>query len=172
MCGCFNQVTIAQTAAGRETGLLILNTSFSNGTTSAPPEKLGEFLSAESVPSLRLDLLLQDATTVDLVKVDVEGAEYNALLGAEATIRRCRPFIISEFSPAMMPGISRISGEAYLAWLVALGYDLSVVEPDGSLTATGSDIGAVMRIYHARVTDHIDIAAQPPYHALTSLPRS
>ena len=61
----------------------------------------------------------------------------------------------------MMPGISRISGEAYLAWLVALGYDLNVVEPDGSLTATGSDIGAVMRIYHARVTDHIDIAAQP-----------
>jgi FkbM family methyltransferase len=157
----FNHVTIAQIAAGRETGLLILNTSFSNGTTSAPPDELSQFLSAESVPSLTLDSLLDAGATVDLIKVDVEGAEFNTLLGAEATIRRCRPFIISEFSPAMMPGISHISGEDYLRWLIALGYDLSVVEPDGSLTEPGTDVDAVMRIYHGRVTDHIDIAAQP-----------
>ena len=61
----------------------------------------------------------------------------------------------------MMPGISHISGEEYLRWLIELGYDLSVVEPDGSLTETGKDVGAVMRIYQSRMTDHIDIAAQP-----------
>jgi FkbM family methyltransferase len=155
----FDHVTVAQTAAGRETGLLVLNTSYSNGTTSAPPDELGQFLSAEAVPCLRLDSLFGANATVDLIKVDVEGAEFNALLGGEATIRRCRPFIISEFSPAMMPGISQISGEDYLRWLIALGYRLSVVEPDGDLTETGTDIGAVMRIYHARMTDHIDIAA-------------
>ena len=157
----FDHVTIAQSAAGRETGILILHTSFSNGTTSAPPDELGQLLSSESVSCLRLDPLLDAWATVDLIKVDVEGAEYNALLGAEATIRRCRPFIISEFSPGMMPGISHIDGEEYLRWLLALGYDLGVVEPDGSLTETGTDIDAVMRIYQSRMTDHIDIAAQP-----------
>jgi FkbM family methyltransferase len=157
----FDHVTIAQSAAGRETGILILNTSYSNGTTSAPPDELGQLLSAESVSCLRLDRLLDDGATVDLIKVDVEGAEYNALLGAEATIRRCRPFIISEFSPSMMPGISHVSGEDYLRWLIALGYHLGVVEADGTLTETGKDIDAVMCIYHSRMTDHIDIAAQP-----------
>jgi FkbM family methyltransferase len=157
----FDHVTIAQIAAGRETGLLILNTSFSNGTTSAPPDELGQFLSAETVPCLGLESLLGAGAAVDLIKVDVEGAEFNALLGAETTIRRCRPFIISEFSPGMLPGISHISGEDYLRWLIALGYDLGVVEPDGSLTETGEDIGAVMRSYQSRMTDHIDIAARP-----------
>ena len=155
----FDHVTVVQTAAGRETGLLILNTSFSNGTTSAPPDELAQFLSAEVVPCLRVDSLLGLNDPVDLIKVDVEGAEYNALLGGEAIIRRFRPFIVSEFSPAMMPGISNISGEDYLRWLIALGYNLAVVEPDGSLIDVGSEIGAVMNIYEARMTDHIDIAA-------------
>jgi FkbM family methyltransferase len=157
----YDHVTLAQTAAGRETGILILNTSYSNGTTSAPPDELGPLLSAESVPCLRIDALVDADAPVDLIKVDVEGAEFNALLGAEATIRRCRPFIVSEFSPAMMPGISHVSGEEYLGWLIALGYELSVVEPEGHLTETGTDIGAVMRIYESRMTDHIDIAAHP-----------
>ena len=155
----FNHVTVAQTAAGRETGLLTLNTSFSNGTTSAPPDELGQFLITESVPCMRIDALLNAGDQVDLIKVDVEGAEFNALLGAEETIRRCRPLIISEFSPSMMLGISNISGEEYLRWLMALGYDLSVVEPDGSLTPTPSD-DDVMLIYQSRMTDHIDIVAQ------------
>jgi FkbM family methyltransferase len=155
----FEHVTVAQTAAGRQTGLLILNTSFSNGTTSVPPDELRQFLSAETVSCLRLDSLLDASARVDLIKVDVEGAEYNALLGMEATIRRCRPFIVSEFSPGMLPGISQISGEDYLRWLIGLGYDLSVVESDGSLTETGKDIDAVMRIYQSRMSDHIDIAA-------------
>lgn len=155
----FGHVTVAPVAAGRETGVLVLNTSFSNGTTSDVPEEVNQLFSAEIVPSLRLDALLGDVP-VDFIKIDVEGAEYNALLGGAETIRRSRPVIVSEFSPAMMPGISKISGEEYLHWLIGLGYGLSVVEPDGSLTEAGGDIDCVMRIYTARVSDHIDIVAR------------
>ncbi len=157
----FNHVTVAPVAAGRDTGVLMLNTSYSNGTTSDAPSEIEQLFGAEVVPSLRLDTLLGADAQVDLIKVDVEGAEYNALLGGEQTIRRCRPVIVSEFSPAMMPGISRISGEDYLQWLIALDYALSVIEPDGSLTQTGRDINRVMQIYAARLSDHIDIVAQP-----------
>ena len=116
---------------------------------------------AVTVPAVRIDALVPPGQRVDLIKVDVEGAEYNALLGAEATIARCRPVIISEFSPDLMPGISGVSGEAYLGWLIGQGYALSVVQPDGSLLACGGNRAAVMRAYAERGTDHVDLVAEP-----------
>jgi len=40
------------------------------------------------------------ATGIALLKVDVEGFEPDVLLGLNATLRRDRPFVITEFSPA------------------------------------------------------------------------
>ena len=40
---------------------------------------------------------------IDLVKVDVEGAEVAFLRGALATVDRCRPIIFGEFHPGLMP---------------------------------------------------------------------
>lgn len=157
----FDHVMVAQVAAGRDTGLLVLNTSHSNGTTSAAPDDIDRLLAAVTVPSVRLDALVAPDRRVDLIKVDVEGAEYNALLGGRETIARCRPAIITEFSPELMPGISGIDGEGYLGWLTGQGYELSVIQPDGSLRACGADRAAVMREYAARGTDHIDLLALP-----------
>lgn len=36
---------------------------------------------------------------VDFIKIDVEGFEYNVLLGAKETIARCTPSIVIEYSP-------------------------------------------------------------------------
>lgn len=157
----FANLLVSQTAAGRETGLLMLNTSHSNGTTSEVPEPAQAILAAELVPSVRVDTLVEPGRRIDLVKVDVEGAEYNALLGAAETLARWRPTIISEFSPDMMPGISGISGPDYLAWLIGLGYDLAVIAPDGSLGPAGIERDSVMAAYRERARDHIDIVASP-----------
>ena len=157
----FGHVTVAQVAAGRDTGLLVLNASHSNGTTAPAPDDIDRLLAAVTVPAVRLDALVPADRRIDLIKVDVEGAEYNALLGGRETIARCRPAIISEFSPDLMPGISGINGEGYLGWLVGQGYGLSVIQPDGSLLTCGADRGAVMREYAGRGTDHIDLLALP-----------
>ncbi len=156
----FAQVVVSQTAAGRDTGLLVLNTSHSNGTTSAPPDKADALLGSETVPSVRVDALVPGARRIDLIKADVEGAEYNALFGAREVIARDRPVIISEFSPNLMPGISGISGPDYLRWLCDRGYALAVIEPDGT-QGMAPDIDAVMAVHAARGTDHIDIVATP-----------
>jgi FkbM family methyltransferase len=44
-----------------------------------------------------LDDMIPESVMVDLIKIDVEGAEMQVLRGAEGTIRRCRPLIVFEF---------------------------------------------------------------------------
>lgn len=163
----FSNVTVLQAAAGRETGLLALHTSHSNGTTSPLQGVDADILSARTVPCLALDRIVPARQPVHLIKIDVEGAEYNALLGCEALLRRNRPVIVSEFSPGMLPGISGLSGEAYLHWLTSAGYDLFAIGiGDTPRSAVGID--AVMAAYRARGTDHIDIVALPGKEGLAS----
>jgi FkbM family methyltransferase len=153
----FTQVSLAQVAAGREIGLLVLHRTYSNATTSAAPDDVGALFGSESVGCVPVDLLMGDRR-IDFIKVDVEGAEYNALRGCEATLRRCRPTLVSELSPGLMPGISGIDAVGYLAWLESFGYALSVIGKDGTVSApSGPD--DIMRAYAARGTDHIDIVA-------------
>jgi FkbM family methyltransferase len=153
----FDNVSVLQVAAGREPGLLVLNTSYSNAMTSRAPDDAAALVASLTVPSFRIDDLIGRDTSIDLVKIDVEGAEYNALLGAREVITRCHPTIISEFSPDMMPGISFVDGRGYLRFLLDLGYRISVIEHDGSLTPCGVDAEKVMNAYAKSGVDHIDI---------------
>jgi hypothetical protein len=91
--------------------------------------------------------------------MDTEGAELNALIGLSATIDRDRPVIVSEFSPGMLPGISRCSGPEYLGFLIAKGYGIGVIEEDGSENRFGDDVDGVMGAYSRSGVDHIDIIA-------------
>ena len=156
----FEHVQIVQVAAGEETGLLALHTSHSNGTTSTLPSDLDALLSARIVARVPADALVKPEQQVDFIKVDVEGAEYRALLGCQKTIARCRPMIVSEFSPDLMPGVSGIEGIKYLEWLLGQRYSISIIEADGSTTATAQP-AEVMAAYAHRGTDHIDILAVP-----------
>ena len=158
----FDHLAVCQAAAGPGLGMLALHTDHSNGTTSPMAPDADAVLASTTVGCIPPDLLLPRGRRIDLVKVDVEGAEYNALLGCRAMLARDRPTIVSEFSPTLMPGVSGIEGEAYLRWLLGLGYALSVIlEPDGALTERTRDARTVMAIWRARNKDHIDIVASP-----------
>ena len=156
----FDQVTVCQLAAGQRAGLLTLNASYSNGTTSDLPSDAGALFDANIVPCVRADSLVADGRRTDLIKVDVEGAEYHALMGCAGVIARDRPPIISEFSPNLMPGISGVSGPDYLCWLEGLGYALTVIMPNGS-TGPAQTVDAVMAEHGRRGTDHLDLLAVP-----------
>lgn len=153
----FDQVTVLQVAAGRAPGLLVLNPSYSNAMTSAPPDEVSALMRSITVPSFRLDDLIPRDRTIDFVKIDVEGAEYNALLGASEMLKRCHPTVVSEFSPDMMPGISGVDGPEYLRFLLGFGYRVSVIELAGELTAYGGDVDQVMDAYARSGVDHIDL---------------
>lgn len=74
-------------------------------------------------PIMRLDNLALEA--LDLLQLDVEGFELYALLGAEQTIRRCRPLIVLE-----MKGHGReygYSDQELEEFVVGLGYERCAV---------------------------------------------
>jgi FkbM family methyltransferase len=157
----FQQVLVLQAAAGRQTGLLMLNISYSNGMTGELPDNLEAIFASNPVPSFALDVILPKDKHFNLVKIDVEGAELNALIGLSETIDRDRPVIVSEFSPGMLPGISRCSGPEYLRFLIDKGYRIGVIAQDGSEKRFRDDVDAVMGAYSHSGVDHIDIIATP-----------
>ena len=161
----FDQVTTAAVAAGRAVGLLLLHTTHSNGTTSEPGADPAELFAARAAPAMPIDALVAGAwpagQRAGLIKVDVEGAEYPALLGASGVIGRDRPRIVSEFSPTAMPGISGIDGPEYLRWLFGQGYEVAVLQPGGAPLEAGQDVQTVMNAFEQRGNDHIDLLATP-----------
>ena len=153
----FEHISVVQSAAGREIGLLVLNTSYSNGTTSSLSDDVSSVINSTTVSCLPIDLIVPQGRPIDFIKIDVEGAEYNALLGGSNLIRRYHPVITSEFSPDLMPGISGVDGLQYLQFLLDFGYKISVIELNGELSKCGQDIHKVMNAYRASGSDHIDI---------------
>ena len=152
-------ITVLQAAAGRGTSLLSMHTSFSNGTTSALED--GAVLGSETVACLALDRVVQADRPIHLIKADVEGAEYNALLGCQDILRRDRPVLVLEFGPGQLPGISGVTGEVFLQWLLDQGYALEVIQSGGPTVPVGRDWERVMQAYRDRGVDHIDIVARP-----------
>lgn len=67
------------------------------------------------------------AHPVSLIKIDVEGGEYHALLGAERTIRTHRPLIVFE-AGAKSTGQYGVTPEEFMSFFDRLGYRLSTMQ--------------------------------------------
>jgi len=113
------------------------------------------------VYAMTLDELLPGQKRVDVIKIDIEGAEYMALEGSRELLGRCRPVIYSEFSPVLLQHTSGKSGREYLELLRSLNYDLCVLAQTGEETFVGGDVERVLEAYEQRQGTHIDIIAVP-----------
>ncbi|HEX9426863.1 MAG TPA: FkbM family methyltransferase [Candidatus Polarisedimenticolia bacterium] len=112
--------------------------------------------SFRSVPALRWDDHRFD-TPIDLVKIDVEGSEPQALRGMERSLRRHRPILIAEFAPANLQSIGGIEPDGFLRFIEELGYDIAVVETGGS--ADPPDAAGARAAIEARLRGrhHVDL---------------
>jgi FkbM family methyltransferase len=108
------------------------------------------------VYAMTLDELLSGQKRVDVIKIDIEGAEYMALEGSRELLNRCRPVIYSEFSPVLLQHTSGKSGQEYLELLRSLNYDLCILTQAGEETFVGEDAGRVLEAYEQRQGSHID----------------
>jgi FkbM family methyltransferase len=89
------------------------------------------------VPTMRMDDFIKER--VDVIKIDVEGAEGLVVRGAQKLIEMHRPLVTSEFSMEMLPRVSRISGYDYLNYFKEHAYDAFIIDrASGELIAIQS----------------------------------
>lgn len=88
------------------------------------PEGAGAAIREIVVPLRRMDDLV-DSDAVDVVRIDVEGAELSVLRGGERLIARCRPAILFESGPNCNDGLDHTK-EALWQWFADRDFQLMV----------------------------------------------
>lgn len=157
----FPQMRILMAAAAAELGLLAYNSSHSNGVAGSIDAGFDDLMSATLVPSLPVDMIVPRDRRIDLVKADVEGGEYLALLGLRATIERCLPTVVFEFSPEALESISGGHWSAIFGFLAQFGYRFAEITANAEPAWT-DDPEVLAGRYRASGVDHIDVLAEVP----------
>ena len=118
--------------------------------------------SALQVRAVALDAFLRDEPRIDIIKIDIEGAEDLALRGMRELVARHRPVIFSELSPRGLEIASGVSAAAYLDRLRGLGYDLSLIERSGPYRRAPWSNERILGVFaRTRGLDHVDVVAYP-----------
>lgn len=87
-----------------------------------------------------LDSVVGDAR-VDLIKIDVEGAELLALSGAASVLRNQRPIILCEINPSLLQTVSRTDEQTFVQTIEAFGYQCRLLTLEG-------EVGPLLRERH------------------------
>ena len=114
------------------------------------------------VRAVTLDRALAREPRLDVVKIDIEGAEGRALRGMRGLLLRHRPVVCAEFTPGALPRVSGVTPEEYLDELRALGYELSVVPRRGVWRHRPHTNAEIMAHFAPpSALDHLDVMALP-----------
>jgi FkbM family methyltransferase len=154
----FDHIEIIQAAASDRWEVLSLETSCSNGA-ARPSAGMVPADFVNPVMALPLAACLPADEPLDVIKIDVEGAEGRALRGMLALIERYRPAIFSEFTPSALPSMSGMSPREYLELFSSRNYLLNVLERAGPRAMT---VDALLE-HAARVAgdSHLDLLVEP-----------
>lgn len=109
------------------------------------------------VQAVVLDQMLADEARLDVVKLDIEGAEPRAVAGMMGLLQRHRPVLLLEFSPNLIQITSHVTPQAFLEQLHALAYDVSIIGGNGQAQPAAAIIAAV----EASGRTHLDLLARP-----------
>lgn len=158
----FEQLDVLPVAASDEKGLLLYDSSGSNGFIGELNEDVKHIFGSSLVYSIPVDDACNAMIRLDIIKIDVEGAEYLSLKGASKTIQKFQPIIISEFSPPALMAVSKVKPESYLKYILELAdYFIYCVSGSG-LVPCYKDIDKVIDMFSQSGADHIDIVFAKP----------
>lgn len=110
---------------GEGTVSFFVDTERSGFSSLAKSNRPGSETQEVQVEQRRIDTLLPDVVDVDVIKIDVEGAELGALRGAEATIARWRPVVMFESVAEGGLALGYSVGDIF-DWFTEHGYEVRV----------------------------------------------
>jgi FkbM family methyltransferase len=143
---------VHQMALSSEVGFVLYSYSGSNGFISPFGGDPHELVNRSLVRTSTLDAVIGDRR-VDMIKIDVEGAEGRVLQGAERVLARDHPMLLMEFSPPSLESTSQMSGRDVLTRLASLGYAIDMVGPER--TARSPD--EILTAFAATPAIHLDL---------------
>ncbi|MFC7690697.1 FkbM family methyltransferase [Paeniroseomonas aquatica] len=107
-----------------------------------------DYSSQVQVPGIALDSLLAEGPPLDLIRIDIEGSEPQALRGAATAIGRSPALrIISEWSVGMMAARADLGG--FIAWLQGMGFRFWLVNAGGGFEPLAAS--ALLALPHSDV---------------------
>lgn len=126
----FKQIRVEPVALGYTSGKAILSLVEENiGASSIQNVTEDRAVgSTIEVPVRTLDSYLDILPRVNLIKIDIEGSEFEALKGAETLLRKTAPVIILEFSPHVYEKDYTGKSLALFDYLNELGYVITDIE--------------------------------------------
>lgn len=158
----FPGITVHECAVGDRTGevTFFVNTVLSGySSLGAPAAAASGTIVAIHVAMKTLDELVP-AVAVDVIKMDIEGAELGALRGAVQLIARCRPTVMFESAPGDSNGLG-YTKEALWQFFNDIGYEIIVpnrLAHDGAgLSQEGFVEG---HLYPRRATNYFAVAPE------------
>jgi FkbM family methyltransferase len=94
------------------------------------------------VPTFTLDEM--NLPNVDVIKVDVEGAEYRVLKGGQALLTRSRPAIVCEFSMEMSQRVSGVAAADFLNWITGMDYRIHIIDRESFVPMPVDSVSAML----------------------------
>ena len=116
-----------------------------------------------NMTALPLDVLVRGlARKIDVVKIDVEGAEFFVLKGAEETVREYRPVIFLEFTPDAIERLPGSSGDRLQDWIAGHDYTIEGVSEDASDGLVPmAHLGVAAEWVRSKGLQHLDLKLTP-----------
>lgn len=123
--GLEHRIDVIPYAASRNMVLVQMQENFGNNLGGVPMNSLSELVPSKNrklVPTVALDTILVDLTRLDLVKMDIEGAEPKAIEGMVDLLYKFSPDIIMEINADCLKGVSGMSVAQLVDYMSLVGY--------------------------------------------------
>lgn len=163
----FDNLEVFLCGASDRSGTVALARSFS--TASIARFAADEEVDTEIAMVFPLDRLIPVDASVDIIKIDIDGAEYLAMKGASDILRRSRPLIFTELAPRFLEAISGVGPREYLQLFTSMGYDMHVLPVSGApgTIDCGTSFERIMQHLDNKTGTHIDLLLVPQSSAIS-----
>ena len=113
------------------------------------------------VKTVALDKFFKDVERIDIIKIDIEGAEILAWRGMEQLIRRHRPIIFVEYNPILLQAVTQEPPDTLLRHIRSADYEISILDCARGKRPSMRTDAEIVQAVEAVGNTHLDLMLTP-----------